>query len=71
MGDEDDGLADLDLSPPNGSPLRLPAAMSVRDALSAMLAADGTQALVVDTDDRELGTVTVKAIADLLSREAS
>jgi osmoprotectant transport system ATP-binding protein len=64
-------LRELELSPPNGAALRLPAAMSVRDALSAMLAADGAEALVVDAEDRELGTVSVKAIADLLSREAS
>src|SRR4051812_29458303 len=64
-------LGELALSPPNGAALRLPASMSTRDALSAMLAADGAEALVVDADDRELGTVTVKAIADLLSREAT
>jgi osmoprotectant transport system ATP-binding protein len=63
-------LGDLELGPPNGAALRLPAAMSARDALSAMLGADGAQALVVDADNRELGTVTVKAIADLVSREA-
>ena len=64
-------LGDLELSPPNGAALRLPATMSARDALSAMLAADGATAAVVDADEHELGTVTVKAIADLLSREAS
>ena len=64
-------LGELELSPPNGAALRLPASMSARDALSAMLGADGAEAIVVDAEDRELGTVTVKAIADLLSREAS
>jgi osmoprotectant transport system ATP-binding protein len=64
-------LADLELSPPDGATLRLPAGMSVRDALSAMLAADGTHATVVGDDGRELGTVTVKAIAELVSREAA
>jgi osmoprotectant transport system ATP-binding protein len=65
-------LADLDLAAVNGNrpALRLPAEMSVRDALSAMLAADGADALVVD-DERELGIASVQAVADLLRRETS
>jgi osmoprotectant transport system ATP-binding protein len=65
-------LADLDLAAVNGAhpELRLPAEMSVRDALSAMLAADGADALVVD-DERELGIASVQAVADLLRRETS
>jgi osmoprotectant transport system ATP-binding protein len=66
-------LADLELRSLNGDrpALRLDAAMSVRDALSAMLTADGAEALVVDGDDRELGIVSVQAVADLLSRESA
>ena len=66
-------LADLDLQALNGHrpALRLPDAMTVRDALSAMLTADGTEALVVDGDDHEVGIVTVQDVADLLSRESS
>jgi osmoprotectant transport system ATP-binding protein len=65
-------LTDLHLVSVNGAraPLRLPATMTVRDALSAMLAADGADALVVD-GDRELGIATLQAVADLVSREAS
>src|SRR4051812_35690310 len=48
--------------------LRLPAEMSVRDGLSAMLAADGSAAIVVD-DGRELGVVSVQTVADLLAQE--
>src|SRR6059058_3418592 len=60
-------LGDLELRSLNGDrpALRLPAAMSVRDALSAMLTADGAEALVVDGDERELGIVSVQAVADL------
>ena len=54
----------------NRPALRLPADMSVRDALSAMLAADGSDALVVD-DERELGIASVQAVAGLLGRETS
>ena len=62
-------LRDLQLAAVNGSgTLRLPADMSVRDGLSAMLAADGAPAVVVD-DERELGVVSVQAIADLLAEE--
>jgi osmoprotectant transport system ATP-binding protein len=64
-------LRDLDLAALTGAPngkLRLPADMSVRDGLSAMLAADGAPAVVVD-DERELGVVSVQAIADLLAEE--
>src|SRR5205823_3206969 len=66
-------LGDLALRSLNGDrpSLRLPASMSVRDALSAMLTADGAEALVVDGDDRELGIVSVQAVADLLSRESA
>jgi osmoprotectant transport system ATP-binding protein len=65
-------LADLELQGVNGTrpALRLPASMSVRDALSAMLAADGTEALVVD-DGRELGIATVHAVGELVRREAA
>jgi len=64
-------LRDLELTAADGAPngkLRLPADMSVRDGLSAMLAADGAPALVVD-EDRELGIVSVQAIAGLLAEE--
>src|SRR3954447_9356473 len=64
-------LRDLDLAAADGAPngkLRLPADMSVRDGLSAMLAAGGAPAVVVD-DERELGVVSVQAIADLLAEE--
>jgi CBS domain containing-hemolysin-like protein len=63
-------LRDLELLSLNGArpSLRLPAEMSVRDALSEMLAADGSDAVVVDAG-RELGIVTLKAVADLVSRE--
>src|SRR4051794_16415578 len=64
-------LRDLDLAATNGTreaQLRLPADMSVRDGLSAMLAADGAPALVVD-DGNELGVVSVEAIAGLLAEE--
>jgi osmoprotectant transport system ATP-binding protein len=66
-------LGDLELRSLNGDrpALRLPEGMSVRDALSAMLSADGAEALVVDTDDRELGIVSVQAVADLLSKESA
>jgi len=65
-------LADMDLEPADGAAtaLRLPASMSVRDALSEMLAADAAPALVVD-GDRELGVASVQAVADLLAREAA
>jgi osmoprotectant transport system ATP-binding protein len=66
-------LGDLELRSLNGDrpALRLPEGMSVRDALSAMLTADGAEALVVDGDDRELGIVSVQTVADLLSRESA
>jgi osmoprotectant transport system ATP-binding protein len=65
-------LRDLQLESLNGDrpSLRLPAAMTVRDALSAMLTADGAHAIVVD-EDRELGIVSVQAVADLLARESA
>ena len=65
-------LADMDLEPADGvaPSLRLPASMSVRDALSEMLAADAAPALVVD-GDRELGVASVQSVADLLAREAA
>jgi len=65
-------LHDLELESLNGDrpSLRLPATMTVRDALSAMLTADGAQAIVVD-EDRELGIVSVQAVADLLARESA
>src|SRR4051794_27011311 len=65
-------LGELELDSVNGqSPtLRLAASTSVRDALSEMLAADGTDALVVD-GDRELGVATLQGVAALISREAA
>jgi osmoprotectant transport system ATP-binding protein len=65
-------LGDLQLDALNGHrpALRLPATMTVRDALSAMLTADGAQAVVVD-DEHELGIVSVQAVADLLARESA
>src|SRR4051812_48824182 len=65
-------LGDLELRSINGDrpALRLPASMSVRDALSAMLTADGAEAVVVD-EKREVGIVSVQAVADLLSRESA
>ncbi|MEN3282930.1 MAG: osmoprotectant transport system ATP-binding protein [Solirubrobacteraceae bacterium] len=65
-------LRDLDLAAVNGQHplLRLPAEMSVRDALSEMLAADGAPALVID-DERELGVASVQSVGDLLARETS
>jgi osmoprotectant transport system ATP-binding protein len=65
-------LSDLELASVNGShpALRLPATMSVRDALSQMLAAEGGDALVVD-GERELGVVTLQAVAGLVSGEAT
>src|SRR5437764_207940 len=65
-------LGELELRAVNGSrpALRLPDAMTVRDALSAMLTADGAEALVVDGENRELGIVTVQTVADLLNRES-
>jgi osmoprotectant transport system ATP-binding protein len=65
-------LSDLALGSVNGHRpvLRLPATMTVRDALSEMLAADGADALVVD-GEQELGIATLKAVADLVSGEAA
>jgi osmoprotectant transport system ATP-binding protein len=65
-------LADLPLARVNSDrpALVLAASTSVRDALSAMLAADNAEALVID-DGRELGVASVQAIADLLGREAT
>ncbi|MGZ4279369.1 MAG: ABC transporter ATP-binding protein [Solirubrobacteraceae bacterium] len=65
-------LGDLELEQLNGHrpDLRLPATMSARDGLSAMLAADGADAVVVD-DERELGIASVQSVAGLLRSEAS
>jgi osmoprotectant transport system ATP-binding protein len=65
-------LSELDLDAVNGRrpDLRLPAGMTVRDALSEMLASAGSDALVVD-DGRELGIATLDAVAGLLSRESA
>jgi osmoprotectant transport system ATP-binding protein len=64
-------LGDLNLDQLNGHRpgLKLPAAMSVRDGLSAMLAADGSDAVVVQ-DERELGIASVQTVAGLLRSEA-
>jgi len=65
-------LQELELGSVNGAApprQRLPGSMTVRDALSAMLAADGADALVVD-DGRELGVATLATVADFVSREA-
>jgi osmoprotectant transport system ATP-binding protein len=64
-------LGELELVSINGRrpELRLPAGMTVRDALSAMLASDRAEALVVD-DGRELGIATLDAVAGLLNRES-
>ena len=64
-------LGDLKLDQLNGHRpgLQLPAAMSVRDGLSAMLAADGSDAVVVQ-DERELGIASVQTVAGLLRSEA-
>ena len=64
-------LGDLQLDQLNGHRpgLRLPAGMSVRDGLSAMLAADGSDAVVMQ-DDRELGIASVQTVAGLLRSEA-
>jgi osmoprotectant transport system ATP-binding protein len=65
-------LGELDLEATNGlSPaLRLAASTSVRDALSEMLAAGGSDALVVD-DGRELGIASLQTVAGLVSGEAA
>jgi osmoprotectant transport system ATP-binding protein len=65
-------LGDLPLDGANGAEdaLQLPAGMSVRDALSAMLTADGREALVVDVDGRRLGVVSLADVAQLLSEES-
>jgi osmoprotectant transport system ATP-binding protein len=65
-------LSDLELASLNGDrpELRLPGSMTVRDALSAMLAASGADALVVD-GERELGIATLQSVAGLVSQEAS
>ena len=64
-------LGDLQLEQLNGHRpgLKLPAAMSARDGLSAMLAADGADAVVMQ-DDRELGIASVSSVAGLLRSEA-
>ena len=64
-------LGDLNLDQLNGHRpgLKLPAGMSVRDGLSAMLAADGSDAVVVQ-DERELGIASVQTVAGLLRSEA-
>jgi osmoprotectant transport system ATP-binding protein len=64
-------LGDLKLDQLNGHRpgLKLPAGMSVRDGLSAMLAADGSDAVVVQ-DERELGIASVQTVAGLLRSEA-
>jgi osmoprotectant transport system ATP-binding protein len=61
-------LGDLELGALNGArpALRLPARMSVRDGLSAMLLSEDRVALVVDGEDRELGLASVDAVASLL-----
>jgi hypothetical protein len=43
--------------------------MSVRDGLSAMLAADGSDAVVMQ-DEHELGIASVQTVAGLLRSEA-
>jgi osmoprotectant transport system ATP-binding protein len=65
-------LGELPLEQLNGHRpgLKLPAAMSVRDGLSAMLAADGADAVVVE-DERELGIASVQSVAGLLRSEAT
>ena len=64
-------LGDLNLDQLNGHRpgLKLPAGMSVRDGLSAMLAADGSDAVVMQ-DERELGIASVQTVAGLLRSEA-
>ena len=64
-------LGDLHLDQLNGHRpgLQLPAGMSVRDGLSAMLAADGSDAVVMQ-DERELGIASVQTVAGLLRSEA-
>jgi osmoprotectant transport system ATP-binding protein len=65
-------LSDVELTSVNGQrpELRLPSSMSVRDGLSAMLAAHGSDALVLD-GERELGIVTLQAVAGLVSQGAA
>ncbi|MEA2219229.1 MAG: osmoprotectant transport system ATP-binding protein [Solirubrobacteraceae bacterium] len=62
-------LGQLDLPQPNGHrpDLRLPAAMSARDALSVLLTAGGGDALVVGDSERVLGIASVAALGGLLS----
>jgi osmoprotectant transport system ATP-binding protein len=63
-------LGELKLAEPNGDrpALRLQKDVSVRDALSMMLASDDHHALVLD-GDMPLGIASVDLIADLLSGE--
>jgi osmoprotectant transport system ATP-binding protein len=62
-------LAELDLAGMNGHrpALHLPATMTARDALSAMLATDGRDAVVVDEHDQPLGIASVDLVAQLIS----
>jgi osmoprotectant transport system ATP-binding protein len=52
---------EVELAPPDGSPLQVDGGDTLRDALSAMLLAGAQSASVVE-DGRELGTLTVGAI---------
>jgi osmoprotectant transport system ATP-binding protein len=65
-------LSDLELASVNGTrpTLHLPASMSARDALSAMLATRGRDALVVDDHDGPLGIASVDLVATLLAQDA-
>jgi len=62
-------LGELELPQPGGAPpeLRLPAAMSARDALSVLLTAGGGDALVVGEGDEVLGVTSVAGLGDLLT----
>jgi osmoprotectant transport system ATP-binding protein len=62
-------LGQLELPQPNGHrpDLRLPAAMSARDALSVLLTAGGGDALVVGEGERVLGIASVSTLGGLLS----
>jgi osmoprotectant transport system ATP-binding protein len=62
-------LGQLELAQPDGRPpeLRLPAAMSARDALSVLLTAGGGDALVVGEDEQVLGLASVATLGAVLS----
>jgi hypothetical protein len=67
-------LADVELLSPNGlrpGALRLPEKTTLRDALSAVLAAGGAPLTVVDDHDTVVGIATLELIGGLFGPGAS